>query len=193
MGLTAGALGPGLLRLYWWRTNAWGMSAGLFTGGLAAVLQRGFNPHMSEWLQFTLMTGLSLGATVLVSLATQPVPAAIVKHFYRTTRPFGWWGAFKAELPASDRRAWSIEHRYDILSAISALVWQVCLFLLPMEILTRNFSAALTTLPLFLTGCAGLYFFWWRHLPPKDEVVADFVHVRPDKQAKAAAGEVALH
>ena len=33
MSLTAGALGPGLLRLYWWRTNAWGMVAGLWRAG----------------------------------------------------------------------------------------------------------------------------------------------------------------
>ncbi|HEY8966207.1 MAG TPA: hypothetical protein VIM58_07180 [Candidatus Methylacidiphilales bacterium] len=186
MGLTAGALGPGLLRLYWWRTNAWGMAAGLFVGGVAAVLQRILMPEMSEWIQFALMSGLSLGATVVVSLLTAPTPEAIVERFYRTTRPFGLWKPFRERLPAALRSEWAREHRFEILSAAVALVWQVTLFLLPMQFLTHNMAAFLATLPFFLASCAGLYFFWWKRLPPPDEEVPDFA-------SPSAKGEPMLH
>jgi Na+/proline symporter len=181
MGLTAGALGPGLLRLYWWRTNAWGMSAGLFLGGAAAIAQRLCWPGMPEWLQFVSMGGISFGATVLGSLWSAPAPAEAVHRFYGLTRPFGVWGPYWDALPAADQRSWSREHRAEMLSAASALLWQICLFLLPMEVITHNTDGLLSTGPLFLAGCIGLYVFWWRHLPPATEKVADFSSTAPEQ------------
>ncbi len=183
MGLTAGALGPGLLRLYWWRVNAWGMTAGILFGGAAAVVQRLVNPGMSEWTQFLTMTLISFVATIVGSLVTAPTPEAVVSHFYRTTRPFGLWGPLWKNLPAELKTSWSREHRSDLLTAATALVWQVCLFLLPMQVLTKNWDGIAVTRPIFLCACVGLYFFWWRNLPPADEKIPDFVSVRPIDQA----------
>ncbi len=182
MSLTAGGLGPGLLRLYWWRTNAWGMAAGLFLGGVAALVQRWLDPTMLEWMQFTLMTSVSILATVAGSLLSGRTPHAVVRHFYRTTRPFGWWKPFWSELPGETRGAWKREHRGDILTVVCTLVWQVCLFLLPMQFLTHNWEGFFNTLPVFFIGCVTLYFFWWRNLPPADEAVADFASVPPLEQ-----------
>jgi Na+/proline symporter len=183
MSLTAGGLGPGLLRLYWWRTNAWGMASGLFLGGVAALMQRWFDPAMGEQVQFTLMTSISVIATVAGSLLTGRTPHAVVRHFYQTTRPFGWWKPFWGELPRETKTAWGLEHRRDILTVGCTLIWQVCLFLLPMQFLTHNWEGFFDTLPVFFLGCVALYFFWWRNLPPADEVVADFVSVPPLEQA----------
>lgn len=182
MGLTAGALGPGILRLYWWRVNAWGMSSGIFMGGIAACIQRAFIPNMSEWTQFGLMTTISFAATIIGSLVTQPTPKQVVEHFYHTTRPFGIWGPFWKELPDDKKQSWAHEHRNDIISTGIALLWQITLFLLPMQFLTHNWQGFYTTLPVFLACCTGLYFFWWRNLPDPNEVVPDFVSVRPVDQ-----------
>jgi hypothetical protein len=190
MSLTAGGLGPGLLRLYWWRTNAWGMACGIVSGGVASLVQRGLAPHMTEWLQFSVMTLVSLLATLCGSLLTKPTPAAVTRHFYRTTRPFGWWKPFREELPHETREAWAREHRADILTVISVLIWQVCLFLLPMQFLTHNWTGFFDTLPIFLTGSVALYFFWWRNLPSPDEVVADFATVAPFEQAQRTIEQV---
>ncbi len=94
MGLLAGSIGPQMLRLYWWRINAWGMVLGTFSGGSAAMIQRAFDPAMTEWAQFSLMSGISFLGTILGSLLTKPTPHKVVSHFYHTTRPFGFWGAF---------------------------------------------------------------------------------------------------
>lgn len=193
MGLTAGALGPGLLRLYWWRVNAWGMTAGIFFGGVAAVVQRTLAPEMSEWYQFALMTSISFAATILISLITKPTAPETVRHFYRTTRPFGLWGQFRQELPPETREAMNSEHRYDILTSACALVWQVCLFLLPMQLLTRNWQGLMTTLPIFLTGCVALYFFWWKKLPDPDEKIADFSSLSPEETAGSAPSRELTH
>ena len=179
MGLTAGALGPQFLRLYWWRTNAWGMAAGLFAGGLSAVLQRLFLPSLSEWWQFPIITAISFAATVLGSLATVATPHSVVRFFYETTRPFGSWGPFWKELHPNQRSLWRKEHQNDIFSTVTTLIWQVCLFLLPMQILTRNWQGCATTVPIFVAGSLGLYFFWWRNLPSSHEKIPDFASKLP--------------
>jgi len=179
MGLLAGMLGPSLCGLYWWRTNAWGVSVGMFFGGLAAILQRIFIPHLSEWGQFLTMTSISLIATVVTSLLTTAIPEKVVTYFYRTTRPFGFWKPFRDELSPGERKTLEREHRNDIITTGVALVWQVSLFLLPMQFLTRNWQGFWTTLPVFLAGCCGLYFFWWKNLPSVHEEIADFASKPP--------------
>jgi hypothetical protein len=179
MSLTAGSLGPGMLRLYWWRANGWGMVAGLVAGGVAAVVQRILDPAMAEWVQFLTMSGVSIAATIAGSLATAETPRDVVEYFYHTTRPFGVWGPFWKKLSAQQRASWGREHRFDLLTVGCTLVWQICLFLIPMQLLTHNWAGLMTIVPAFLLGCAGLYFFWWRNLPAPDEKIADFASRPP--------------
>ena len=179
MSMTAGTMGPTMLRLYWWRTNAWGMACGLAAGGAGAFLQRLLWPALSEWWQFGLMTFISLAATIVGSLLTQPIPTEVVRYFYQTTRPFGFWKPFVNEQSPETRSIWRREHRNDIIAVAIGLVWQVWLALIPMELLTHNLHAFFLTLPVFLAACVGLYFFWWKNLPSADERIPDFTGRAP--------------
>lgn len=165
MGLTAGGIAPSMLRLYWWRMNAWGVVGG-FLGSLGAVVQRIFAPHMVEWQQFIIMTTLSFAGTIGLSLLTAPTSMEKLVHFYRTTKPFGWWGPVRDTLSKEEQKELAKEHRNDIVSVPFALLWQVTMFLLPMQLVIKSYSSFWMTLPLFLVGLAGLYWFWWRNLPP---------------------------
>jgi Na+/proline symporter len=182
MGLTAGTLGPSVLRLYWWRCNAWGVAAGTFAGGVAAILQRLADPDMLEWKQFVVMAGISFLVTLVVSLLTRPTPAAVTEHFYRVTRPFGLWGPVKKIFSPEQRKALASEHRNDLLTVPFALLWQVTLFLLPMQLVMKAYSSFWHTLPLFLLGVAGMYIFWWRKLPAANSSDALFPMVAPECQ-----------
>ena len=168
MSFNAGALAPGVLRLYWWRCNAWGMFGGLALGGIGAVLQRVYASSMPEWESFVIMTSLSFIGTIVFSLLTPPTPSLTLRNFFRTTRPFGLWGRLMRELPAAQLRALRKEHYTDILTVPFALLTQVTLFLMPMQILVKTYGTFWRTLPLFLIGVIGLYFFWWRPLPARE-------------------------
>lgn len=167
MSLLAGQLAPQLLRLYWWRCNAWGMIGGTLMGIVGALLQRFWFPEMAEPTQFMIMAGLSFFGTIVGSLLTQPTPMAILQNFYRTTRPFGWWGPLRREFKGADRVAIDRENRNDIIAVPFALLWQVTLFLLPMQLVIKSYRTFWLTLPFFLVGVAGLHWFWWRPLMSK--------------------------
>jgi Na+/proline symporter len=168
MSLTAGGLAPGLLRLYWWRCNAWGMFGGTLLGGIGAVVQRVAAPEMAEWQQFLLMTGLSFAGTIAFSLLTPATPMHRLVHFYRTTRPFGWWGpvrrAVAGDFTPEQWRTIRTEHRNDLLTVPFTLLAQVTLFLMPMQLVIQAYTSFALTLPLFLVGLAGMYVFWWKRL-----------------------------
>ncbi len=93
-------------------------------------------------------------------------PRDVVRYFYQTTRPFGFWKPFWSELSEEEKVRWSREHRFDGLTVVCTLVWQVLLFLIPMQVLTHNWSALAGTAPAFLLCCVGLYFFWYKNFLP---------------------------
>lgn len=162
MSLSAGQLAPQMLRLYWWRCNAWGVIGGMLLGGVGALVQRALDPQMPEAIQFSIMISLSFGGTIIGSLLTAPTPMPVLRNFYRTTRPFGLWRPLRQEFQGAERAAIDRENRTDIIAVPFALLWQVTLFLLPMQLVIKSYRSFGYTLPLFLVGLTGMYFFWWR-------------------------------
>lgn len=173
MGLGAGSLIPFTLRFYWWRCNSWGVFGGIMVGLLGAMVQQTLAQRfpdfaMVEWKLFLLMIALALLGTLAGTWLTPPAPMETLRHFYRTTRPFGWWGPVKATFSPAELRELTSEHRNDIIAVPFALLWQVTLFLLPMQLVIKAYDSFWGTLPLFLIGCAGMYWFWYRNLSAPD-------------------------
>lgn len=164
MSLTAGQLAPGMLRLYWWRCNAWGVIGGTVLGAVGAVGQRILYPQMPEVTQFLVMTSASFFGTIVGSLLTPATPTAVLSNFYRTTRPFGLWAPLRGEIQGARRREVDLENRRDLATVPFALLTQVCLFLMPMQLVIKSYGSFGCTLPLFLVGVLGMYRLWWRPL-----------------------------
>ena len=181
MSFGAGSLAPAMLRLYWWRCNATGMFGGIVLGTVGALVQRIFAPAMPEWEQFTIMTTLSFLGTISGSIVSAPAPMKVLQHFYRTTRPFGLWGPLRHEFQGEQRALMEKEHRTDIIAVPFAMLWQVTLFLLPMQLVIKSYRAFAMTLPLFLFAAAGMYWFWWRPLPKRGEGDDKIVKVREEE------------
>ncbi|HPD28731.1 MAG TPA: sodium:solute symporter [Phycisphaerae bacterium] len=168
MGVTAGLAIPNLLRLYWWRFNAGGVVVGTFIAVVGAVAQRIIWPDMGPYLKFGLNTSVSFAGCIIGTFLTKPTDPRVVEHFYRTTRPFGFWGPLKKLLPPDMRTEMDRENRRDILSLPFALGWQVTLFLLPMQLIIGAFRDFAITLVVFLVCLGWLLVVWYRNLPADD-------------------------
>ena len=165
MGFGAGALAPKFLRLYWWRCTAWGCAAGLALGGVSAIVQRLLWPEMVEWKQFLLTGGIGVAGVIVGSWCSAPPDRDIVRRFYRQTRPFGLWKPFWNELTPTEQVGVRKEHRNDLAALPFTMVAQIALFMLSMQIVLHAYGAFFATLPFFVVGALGMYWFWWRHLP----------------------------
>ena len=164
MGIGTGLVVPNVLRLYWWRMNGWGVAFGLAVGGTAAVFQRIIYPDMDERLQFAIMLTLPLAATIAGCFLTRPTPNDTLVAFYRKTRPWGVWGPVARQVPAEEQRSIVRENTNDLIALPFALVYQVTLFMLPMQAIIHSWRQFWLTLPVFAVGSFGLYWFWYRNL-----------------------------
>jgi len=169
MGLGAGLAVPGFLRLYWWRFNPGGVVIGTFVGLVWAIAQHAVNPDLNPYYKFILSTSIALVGAIVGTYLTKPADPKVVEHFYKTTRPFGFWGPLKSKLHPDTRRAMEREHFYDLAALPFALMWQITLFLLPMQAIIRDWRSFAITLAIFLVSLGGMIRLWYKNLPPADK------------------------
>ena len=173
MGLWSGLSMPTILRLYWWRFNGAGFALGMVMGVGSAIVQRWFWPAMPEQWQFVTHTLVGLVGCIIGTLLYKPAQRTVLENFYRITKPFGFWAPLRSTLSEETHKAMRREHINDMIAMPIAFVWIVSMFLLPVEIIIRNWAALKITLPIFLLSVVGLYIFWYKNLPPEPEASVD--------------------
>lgn len=187
MALGGGLVVPNTLRFYWWRFNGGGFAIGTITGLVGAILIRvvqvygsDLSPFLVQFFNnpvslFFVTLGIGLAGTILGTYLTEPTAPDVLKHFYRTTRPFGFWKPLAGTLHPEVRSRMTKEHIRDVSALPFALCWQITLFLLPMQLLIKSYRAFLITFGIFVISLLGLYVIWLRHLrePVFEGEVAD--------------------
>jgi solute:Na+ symporter, SSS family len=172
VGIGGGMVLPGFLRWYWWRLNGIGYAAGVFTGMMAAILQRfitimGFFPEWkltAPWVRLPLILCISLLGVLIGTYFTKPTPDEVLENFYRTTRPFGFWKPLFKKLPDSIKINMKKEHKNDLISVFIAVPWQFLLYWIPVQIVFHRFSNLLISGVIFSLLSLGLYHFWYKNL-----------------------------
>jgi solute:Na+ symporter, SSS family len=116
---------------------------------------------------------ISLAGCLAGTFSTEPEDMKVLKDFYRTARPWGFWGPVaklvSAEDPAFVRNQ---DLRRDLLNIVVGIVWQVALVALPMYVVIREFRRAAITLGVVLATSIILKFRWFDHLAER-EIAAD--------------------
>ena len=64
----------------------------------------------------------------------------------------------------------AIEHKSDLFALPCGLIWMVSLYLLPMQLIMKQYNAFSITLIIFLISLVGIYKFWYKNLPPEPAV-----------------------
>jgi len=166
MGLVGGTMVPTVLRLYWWRFNGSGFALGTLLGLAAALVQRILIPVMPEWQQIVYMVAMGTLGSLFATYLRPPTDRAVLEKFYRKTRPFGLWGPLRKILSAEEAEAMKAEHKFDLASLPFAFFWQLTMLMLPMFLIIRQYRAAAVAGAILAISLTGLYFLWYRRLPP---------------------------
>jgi Na+/proline symporter len=109
-GLWGGYVASNVLKWYWWRFNGLGFFTGMASGIVCALT---FPPLLGRFLPgiasdivplylFPLLLLVSTGVCVATSLLTEPDDREVLKSFYRSVRPWGFWGPIHEEVVAED-------------------------------------------------------------------------------------------
>lgn len=164
-GLYAGYIAANVLKWYWWRFNANGFAWGMITGtGFALMMPILFPNTLALWL-FPLLFAVSLIGSIAGTLAAPATDMLVLKSFYKTVRPWGFWQPVHelviAETPQFEGNK---NFKWDMLNVVIGIVAQSCLTLLPMYFIVSMYGAFFIVLTVLAVCVAILKLTWWDKL-----------------------------
>jgi Na+/proline symporter len=146
-------LSSNVLKWYWWRFNGhgyfWGMAAGIVPALVAPTIW----PDILPLYYFPHLMGISLVGCILGTYLTKPTERETLKTFYRTVRPWGFWGPIRREVEAEDpdfKR--NKDFKRDMVNIVVGVVWQTALVILPIYfVLMRWTPVAISAIVVVVT------------------------------------------
>jgi Na+/proline symporter len=125
-------LSSNVLKWYWWRFNGHGYFWGMVAGIVPALIAPTIWPEVLPLYYFPHLMGISLVGCILGTYLTKPTDRETLKTFYRTVRPWGFWGPVRREVEAEnpDFRP-NTNFKRDMVNVVVGTVWQTALVALP--------------------------------------------------------------
>ncbi|HUT46471.1 MAG TPA: sodium:solute symporter family protein [Sedimentisphaerales bacterium] len=169
-GLYGGYVAANLLKWHWWRFNGFGFFYGMIIGTLGALvvppIVKHFWPGTNTLYAFPAIFLFSVLGCFLGTLLSKPEDEEILKDFYMTVRPWGFWKPIvekiKAEDPGFEPNTDCARHWFNVAVGI---IWQITLVALPVYIVIQNPRGIAGTLAILLATTLILKKSWFDHLP----------------------------
>jgi SSS family solute:Na+ symporter len=177
---------PNVLKWHWWRFNGYGFFAGMVAGTGAAVAKIYAPVH--PVLGFLLILAVSFAASIVACLLTRPESDEVLKSFYTSVRPWGFWRPIyeqcRAENPAFQKNG---DFSRDMFNVAVGLIWQTSLVTAPIYLVIQHWKELLIS----IVVCAGtsliLKFTWYDKLGPGEMYLSDGQVAAKSEPAPAAA------
>jgi Na+/proline symporter len=170
---------PNVLKWHWWRFNGFGFFAGMVAGTAAAVAKIYLPIH--PVVAFLLILAISFAASIVVCLVTKPESDEILKKFYASVRPWGWWQPIfekcRAEDPTFEKNR---DFRRDMFNLAVGLVWQASLVTAPIYLVIQHWKELAMSLVVCVVTSLILKFKWYDKLGPGEMyLVPDRTDAKP--------------
>jgi SSS family solute:Na+ symporter len=163
--LYGGYIASNVLKWHWWRFNATGFFVGMLSGIVAAMFFGLFIPAGNLLYWFPVLFAISLAGSIIGTYLAPPTEAAVLQHFYRTVRPWGFWGPVLAEVQAQDPGFQPNRNfKRNMVNVVLGIVAQLGLTILPMYLLLRQHMALAITVAMLVVIGFILKKTWWNRL-----------------------------
>lgn len=164
--LYGGYVAANVLKWHWWRFNASGFFWGMLAGIVPALILPSIFKETLELYYFPVLFGLSLAGCIAGSLLTPATNEATLKSFYKTIRPWGFWGPIHDKVVAEDPSFEANKNfRLDMFNVVIGVVAQCCLTMLPMYLIVKMYTELSVTLGILAVCIVILKRTWWNNLP----------------------------
>ena len=164
--LYGGYAAANVLKWIWWRFNGFGYFWGMVFGLIASTIVPFFFRETAAIFYFPLILAMSFLGCFLGTYLTPADNQNVLIDFYKQTRPWGFWKpvirAAKEKYPDV-----KVNHMFyrDTFNVIIGICWQMCLVVLPIYIILRNWSATIICIVIFAITSVLLKYMWYNHLP----------------------------
>lgn len=177
-GLYGGYMAPNVLKWHWWRFNGFGYFAGMVSGlataaGCAVMFTvRGQDtvPMFGGTLEknlavFPIILVVSTFFSIVVSLLTKPEDESVLKEFYRSVRPWGFWKPIEQKVLAEDPNFRpNRDFAKDMINVAVGIVWQTTFVLIAVYLVLQRFKPLAICAGLLVVTSIFLKFNWYNKL-----------------------------
>ncbi|AXT60145.1 sodium:solute symporter [Aquimarina sp. AD10] len=160
--LYGGYAAANMLKWIWWRFNSYGYFGGMLAGLIAATIVPTLFTDTSDIYLFPLILVISFLGCILGVYLGKPDDIKVLKNFYKTTKPWGFWKPVIKELQKDDPTFTPNEDfRKDVLNCIIGVVWQMTFVLAPIYLIIKEYYYLSIVLVLMLITSLILKRTWY--------------------------------
>lgn len=168
--LYGGYTAANLLKWYWWRFNGYGYFWGMVSGFIAILIVPILLPELKPLASFPFVLGISLVGAISGCLLTKPDEEEVLKSFYKTVRPWGFWKPIMLKVMNENpdfkpNRGFKL----DAFNVAIGIIWQTSLIALPMYLVIQEWDLMILTLVVTIITSLILKFTWYNKLDQLDE------------------------
>ncbi len=140
-GLGGGFAVPNILKWHWWRFNGYGYFWGMVFGIASALICPVLFPGVDPLYAFPYIMAAAALASIIGSLATEPDEDGVLIDFYKSVRPWGFWGPVREKVIKADAsyKPESSAGR-DLFNVLIGIIWQMTFVLVPVLLVMKSFK-----------------------------------------------------
>ncbi|HEY2722972.1 MAG TPA: sodium:solute symporter family protein [Chitinophagaceae bacterium] len=167
--LYGGYIASNMFKWYWWRFNAngffWGMLGGILPAIALPVLKHFNQISGLDLYWWPLIFLLSLIGCFVGTFVAPATNIQVLKKFYSTVRPWGFWQPVHAMVMAEDP-GFQPNKRFklDMFNVVLGIIAQCCLTILPMYVVLWLKLPLLVTILILFVIVIILKRTWWNKL-----------------------------
>jgi len=163
--LYGGYTAANILKWIWWRFNGYGYFWGMLSGIAASLVIPLVLPDSSALNTFPLILLISSVGCVAGSLLTDPDNEEVLKEFYSSVRPWGFWEPIYqkvlAENPAFKKNR---NFKRDMMNCSVGIAWQMSMVVMPIYLVIREFISMSIAFVVFAATTVFLKIYWYDKL-----------------------------
>lgn len=164
MGLITGTLPPNIVKWFWWRFNGAGFAIGMVSGIMAAVMHKIMLSSAPPYATFAFVISMSTIGTIIGTFLGKPADMETLKKFYKTIKPFGFWGPVRDACEPDFVENVRAENRHDLRLLVPACIWQVTLFWMMTAVVVKKWGSFIVSFAIVVSLSVFLYHQWYKKL-----------------------------
>lgn len=163
--LYAGYIVSNVLKWHWWRFNANGFFYGMLAGILCAMVFSFIIPAVQLLYWVPALFAISLAGSLIGSYVAPPTDIAVLKSFYTTVRPWGFWEPVKKIVMEADPAFVPNKNfKLNMFNVVIGTITQSCLTILPMYLILAQKTSLMVTVAILAVTILILKRTWWNKL-----------------------------
>ena len=165
-GLYGSYVAANILKWYWWRFNGSGFFWGMVGGLVPALTFRYIFVGVLDLYTFPLMLLISVIACIIGTYSAPPVEEQVLKDFYKTVRPWGFWKPIHHKVVAENPQfIKNTNFKKDMFNVVVGIIWQTALVILPIYLVLMEAVPLLVSIVIAVITSIILKKTWYDKLP----------------------------